>query len=221
MVTTPGLAVKVVPEMETRPKLLLSVGEEDVIDLGCDATRYVDVVADPGARDPEVPVIDNDLAYILYTSGSTGTPKGVMLTHRNALTFVQWCAEAIGASPEDRLANHAPLHFDLSVFDLYLAAFGGSTVVLIPEREAFFGASLADIVERERINEDRARTFAAQLQQISPMRSLIRGRIPLPPRRARIGHAWQNLPPRVPRRPLARWLSWRPKAAQAAPGSAL
>jgi amino acid adenylation domain-containing protein len=151
MVTTPGLAAKVVPEMETRPKLLVCVGEEDVIDLGCDATRYVDVVADSGARDPQVPVIDNDLAYILYTSGSTGTPKGVMLTHRNALTFVQWCAEAIGASPEDRLANHAPLHFDLSVFDLYLAAFGGSTVVLIPEREAFFGASLADIVERERI----------------------------------------------------------------------
>ena len=36
-----------------------------------------------------MPVIDNDLAYILYTSGSTGTPKGVMLTHRNALTFVR------------------------------------------------------------------------------------------------------------------------------------
>ena len=30
MVTTPGLAAKVVPEMETRPKLLVSVGEEDV-----------------------------------------------------------------------------------------------------------------------------------------------------------------------------------------------
>lgn len=156
MLTTADLAAKAVPEIETPPKLLVLIGEEEeeamvVGNLGCDATRYVDVVADSGAIDPEVPVIDIDLAYILYTSGSTGIPKGVMLTHRNALTFVQWCAETIGVSPDDRLANHAPLHFDLSVFDLYLAAFGGSTVVLIPEREAFFGASLASIIDQERI----------------------------------------------------------------------
>ena len=35
-------------------------------------------------------VISHDLAYILFTSGSTGTPKGVMLSHLNALTFVNW-----------------------------------------------------------------------------------------------------------------------------------
>jgi amino acid adenylation domain-containing protein len=74
-----------------------------------------------------------------------------MLSHRNALAFVRWCADTIGVSPDDRFSNHAPLHFDLSVFDLYLAAFGGSTVVLVPEREAFFGASLADLIDRERI----------------------------------------------------------------------
>src|SRR5258705_13898781 len=35
----------------------------------------------------------DDLAYILYTSGSTGRPQGVMLTHRNALSFVDWCSD--------------------------------------------------------------------------------------------------------------------------------
>src|SRR5215470_13541650 len=35
----------------------------------------------------------DDLAYILYTSGSTGRPKGVMLSHENALSFVNWCSE--------------------------------------------------------------------------------------------------------------------------------
>ena len=39
-----------------------------------------------------VPAPD-DLAYILYTSGSTGTPKGVVLSHRNAMGFVDWSSE--------------------------------------------------------------------------------------------------------------------------------
>lgn len=87
---------------------------------------------------------EHDLAYILYTSGSTGMPKGVMLSHRNALAFVDWAAEEFAVGPGDRLSSHAPLHFDLSVFDLFAAARAGAAVVLVPTMLSLFPLELAN-----------------------------------------------------------------------------
>jgi amino acid adenylation domain-containing protein len=105
----------------------------------------------PADHAPELSLIETDLAYILYTSGSTGRPKGVMLSHQNALTFVEWCAEEFQVRSEDRLSNHAPLHFDLSVFDVYNALEAGATVYLITEELALFPTSLANFIEAQGI----------------------------------------------------------------------
>ena len=96
--------------------------------------------------------VESDLAYILYTSGSTGTPKGVMISHRNSLTFVNWAAECTNLSATDRVSNHAPLHFDLSTFDIYSSCSVGATIVLIPEDASTFPGQLVKLIERERIS---------------------------------------------------------------------
>ena len=95
--------------------------------------------------------IETDLAYILYTSGSTGEPKGVMISHRTILTFVNWSCEAFRMTPADRVTSHAPLHFDLSTFDIYATLKNSGTAVLVPERVSVFPIQLADLLQHERI----------------------------------------------------------------------
>jgi non-ribosomal peptide synthetase component F len=92
------------------------------------------------------PELEDTLAYVLYTSGSTGRPKGVKLSHRNALAFVHWATMEFGLQPHDRLANHAPLHFDLSILDLFAAAAVGATVVLVPSWMNAFPGELVQLV---------------------------------------------------------------------------
>jgi acyl-coenzyme A synthetase/AMP-(fatty) acid ligase len=54
--------------------------------------------------------------------------------------------------PEDRLANHAPFHFDLSVFDLYVGALAGAAVYPVPPRLSSFPAAIVQMYVRERLS---------------------------------------------------------------------
>lgn len=73
-----------------------------------------------------------DPAHILFTSGSTGSPKGVIITHGNVIAFVEWALEHFGLGTEDRLSCHPPLHFDLSVFDIWGAFAAGAELHIVP-----------------------------------------------------------------------------------------
>lgn len=106
---------------------------------------------DEGPATPTATSSPDDLAYILYTSGSTGKPKGVMLTHRNAVSFVNWCSEIFAPTEHDRFSSHAPLHFDLSILDVHVAIKHGATLVLVSEETGKDAARLAPLIEQSRI----------------------------------------------------------------------
>lgn len=139
-----ALAAEVLAQLETT---LLVEGDGN----GSDQFAWTELAQYPANTSPAVTLVETDLAYILYTSGSTGRPKGVMLTHQNALTFVEWCAEEFQVRAEDRLSNHAPLHFDLSVFDVYNTLEAGATVYMITEDLAIFPTSLTNFIETQKI----------------------------------------------------------------------
>jgi amino acid adenylation domain-containing protein len=93
------------------------------------------IVLDPNAtttQRSDLPrPLPNGPAYLLYTSGSTGTPKGVVVSHQAAQSFVDWARRAFALTHGDRLANFAPLSFDLSVFDVFCALASGASVDLV------------------------------------------------------------------------------------------
>jgi amino acid adenylation domain-containing protein len=124
---------------------LLAIGEGGGGDalraaLGEEERRTRRAAADTAAPRPD------DLAYILYTSGSTGKPKGVMLSHRNAVSFVEWCSETFSPTAQDRFSSHAPFHFDLSILDIYTAVKHGAALVLIGEEVGKKPLELAQLI---------------------------------------------------------------------------
>lgn len=95
----------------------------------------------------------DDLAYILFTSGSTGTPKGVPITHANVLRYLQWATKYFNIVPSDRNSGHIPLHFDLSVFDMFGAFAAGASIHLVPQAFNILPAKIAEFIRTSELTQ--------------------------------------------------------------------
>ena len=143
---------------------------------------------------PEVWMTDQDLGYIMYTSGSTGAPKGMMHTHAGSNSYARWGALHVDLTSEDRVASHAPLHFDLSIFDFFSTAQVGGTVVLVPEPITKFPASWTQQIDDERISVvftvpftliEMLQRGAMEQRSLASLRWILFGGEPFPPKHLR------------------------------------
>src|SRR2546425_662408 len=114
-------------------------GDLPVAFAGADLGGYPSTPPDLEDRVP-------DAAHILFTSGSTGTPKGVVVRHSSVIHFVE-CANAyFGATSADRNSGHAPLHFDLSTYDIFGTFAAGAQLHLVPPEINVLPNKLADFI---------------------------------------------------------------------------
>jgi amino acid adenylation domain-containing protein len=71
-----------------------------------------------------------NLAYVIYTSGSTGKPKGAAITHRSAVTLLNWAGEAFSDEELNGVLASTSICFDLSVFELMAPLSRGGKVIV-------------------------------------------------------------------------------------------
>jgi amino acid adenylation domain-containing protein len=95
----------------------------------------------------------DDVAHLLFTSGSTGKPKGVAITHSNVIAFVDWAVRYFGIGNRDRLSGHAPLHFDLSTFDIFGAFAAGAELHLVAPELNLLPNKLAEFIRNSGLTQ--------------------------------------------------------------------
>ncbi|MEL7449694.1 MAG: amino acid adenylation domain-containing protein [Pseudomonadota bacterium] len=162
-------------------------------DVPFDALSWDDIGAQP-ETEPDVWIVDKDLGYIMYTSGSTGVPKGMMHTHHGSISYARWGAQHVSLTAADRVASHAPLHFDLSIFDFFSTVQTGGTVVLVPEPVTKLPASWTQYIQDERIScvftvpytlIEMLERGAMEQRDLSSLRWILFGGEPFPPKHLR------------------------------------
>lgn len=104
---------------------------------------------EPLKENPAIP--DDTLANILYTSGSTGEPKGVMMTHRSLSASAHNLKDFYSITDKDKISSTAPLHFSMSVFEIFASVKAGAELCLVPPGLFAFPVSLARLIEKERL----------------------------------------------------------------------
>ena len=82
--------------------------------------------------DKPAAVREDEIAYLMFTSGSTAVPKGVMVTVGGVHNYLLYVSGRYPLVPDDRVAAHTDLSFDLSVHDMFLAWRLGASLHVVP-----------------------------------------------------------------------------------------
>ncbi|MQA96259.1 MAG: AMP-binding protein [Streptosporangiales bacterium] len=99
--------------------------------FGVPAHAFEEIPHEPRGRPPCTPgPLSVDPAGLIYTSGSTAMPKAVVSGHRQVLFAAQAIQSQLRYRPDDVVFCCLPLSFDYGMYQAYLCALAGATLVL-------------------------------------------------------------------------------------------
>jgi len=99
---------------------------------------------------PNIDIKQEDKAYLIYTSGSTGLPKGVTVSHRALSLHINSISAIYDVTEKDRSLLFAPLNFDPSLEQIYVALINGATL-FIRQDETWSPRELAERIELSKL----------------------------------------------------------------------
>ncbi len=128
---------------------LLPEGVASAVLLDSDAER----IASAPDTAPDVTVLPEQLAYVLFTSGSTGRPKGVMIQHRSLLNLAATLRDTVyeGRGPGLRVSLNGPLVFDTSVKQ-WVQLLNGHSLHIVPEEARMDASRMRGFVQRQALD---------------------------------------------------------------------
>ncbi|MFQ7111375.1 MAG: AMP-binding protein [Anaerovoracaceae bacterium] len=97
-------------------------------------------------------MVDTDTLYVLFTSGSSGIPKGAVLSHRSVINYIQWATTEFSFNEKTSFGAQTPLHFSMSVTDLFSTVKCGGTYNIIPKEYFSFPVKLIEYINDRKIN---------------------------------------------------------------------
>ncbi len=96
--------------------------------------------------------VESDIAYIVFTSGTTGIPKGVAKSHRAIKAFIGSFTEIFSFSSNAVFGNQAEFDYDVAAKDIFLSAYLGATLAIIPRKCFLMPARLMGFLAAHRVS---------------------------------------------------------------------